>query len=94
MSNSFVGGFYIPTELEDINSGRRTYRGIGDPNHHMESAIPFFIPSPRPEDRYLQLETDPMIEWVFTSDGYWAEISNRYDTEPPDHTAIHSVKKS
>lgn len=89
--SALAGHFYIPTEFEENGSGPRVYTGFGDPNDHMDDIPPFFIPMPRPGDRYLQLDTDPITEWVFTIDEIWVEISNRYDTTPPDDTDIYQI---
>jgi len=92
-SEHIVGGFRIPTEFEERN-GQRLYTGVGDPNRLMQSVPPFFVPPPRPNDRYLQLETVPMIEWVFTKDGIWIELASRFDREPPDFTDIFDIIKA
>ena len=91
-SDYIVGGFSIAASSDE--AGRRLYQGIGDPNLLMLADNDFFIPRPKPMDRYLQLDADPMIEWVFTSDGFWVELSSRYDREPPDYTEIFEVVKA
>jgi len=88
-----VGGFRIPTGFEDVNNKTRVYVGAGNPNKHMLSAAPFFVPPPRPGDRYLQIDIDPVIEWVFIKSHIWVELSTRYDHQPPDGTDILEIIK-
>ena len=82
--SSFIGTFYIPT-LSEQEQIARTYVGYGDPNLKDAS---FFQPAPHVGDRYLQLDTDPIVEWVFTKYSFWVEVSLRFDSIPPDFTKV------
>jgi len=86
-TSSFVGTFYVPTVSEQENIVR-TYMGYGDPNL---LDVDYFQPHPRVGDKYLQLDADPIVEWVYTQYGIWIEIGLRYDSLPPDNTDIMDI---
>jgi len=87
---AYCGLFYIKDILEQ-ESIVRTYAGYGDPNLKDPS---YFYPKPRPNDIYLQLDTDPVVQWVYTKYRVWVPIGLRYDPFPPDDTLIFDIKKS
>jgi hypothetical protein len=83
----YVGQIYIPG-LNEQERFSRTYAGYGDPN-----LLPadYFDPKPRPNDIYMQLDADPIIQWVYTKYRVWTPIGLRYDPLPPDFTLIYDI---
>jgi hypothetical protein len=86
--SAHVGIFYVP-DIGETEGIPRIYSGYGDPN---ELPKEYFVPPPRPGDRYMQLDTDPIVEWIFTTKGIWYE-KDKYDNTPPDLTDIESIVK-